>query len=76
MQEPVNVICGPIQDDIKPPEPTNRYADAVRELQPGQSRMILGARSGNLSSTAKRLFGRGNYRTKTTSKGVRIWRLA
>ncbi len=68
-----------IEDGI--PAPAKRRNWPFRHVAPGQSVLIpegelpLGEQAA-IGARCAVVFGKGNYRTKRTPEGVRVWRLA
>jgi len=58
-----------------PPKRNSGITGLLRTLKIGDSVLIKGKSGQVLCNTAQATFGSGNYATRSTNNGVRVWRL-
>lgn len=73
-----DVIKVQIDSDVPMPEKHSYtrkgYAEALRQLKPGDSALFAGRTAAQLTSAAAAVLGKGNYICRTVEGGARVWR--
>ena len=67
-----------IDSDVPMPDPHSYlrkgYADALRQLMPGDSAFFAGRTAAQMTASAAHTLGKGNYIARTVEGGARVWR--
>lgn len=74
MPDSQNIEIGEIETDIPAPANYKALRKALREMPLGSSRLIKGLAQQPVSVVCTRL-GKGRFKTKATTQGVRVWRI-